>query len=345
MRWKLFASLALALSTPAVSQTQRVVIPAFFGASSANDTDWQRILNAGSTVEIVVVDYSMLYGSEANARARFNDLHARGVLVLGYVPTHYGARFPVDRVFAGGDGEVCVNDWYNTYGSAYIDGIFFDQGPLDDSTQSYYADIYETIQYYPGSRCRYGTPCAMLNAAQFPNDWVTYVSDYLTIWELSFTYNSQNYITNFCPSAVASPSCGSSQNPNGWYFSSIAPYTTHVVYNPPGYQMTATDVHDIVCTSRRRGWPMLYIYDGTSKDYGHLSSLFEATVNEVRYASCDCGSCPDPATVPCGAAMTDACGNSCNAVGMQCTDPAAPYCVYINQDYGYGGYYCVDWHP
>ena len=341
---KVFALLALALSTPAVSQTQRVAVPAYFGASSANETDWQRILNAGSTVQIVVVDYNMLYGSESNAMAKFNELHARDVLVLGYVNTDNGAR-PSSQVFGGGDGQISVDDWYTTYGPAYIDGVFFDRGPQSDAVRSYYEGIYDTMSYYSGYRCRWGTPCTMLNAAQFPNDWVTSVADYITTWELPLTYNSQNYITNFCPSAVYSPSCGAYQNPNGWYFSSIAPYTAHIIYNPPAYAMTAADVHEIVCKSRTRGWPMLYLYDGNSDDYGHLSSLFETTVSEVRYASCDCGSCPDPASVPCGTPMTDACGNSCNAVGTQCTDPAAPYCVYINQDYGYGGYFCVDWHP
>jgi hypothetical protein len=85
---------------------------------------------------------------------------------------------------------------------------------------------------------------------------------------------------------------------------------------------------------------MLYIYDGNSEDYGHLSGLFEQTISIMQGCAA-----VSPYTVPCGASYTDACGVACAGIGQGCSDPAAPYCVYIDQDYGYGGYYCVDWHP
>ena len=86
----LLAAGAMLLSGAAASQTQtqRVVVPAFFPLNSFNPYrgfDWTRIQNSGSAVQIVVADYNVLSGDIGGAQQQFNALRNAGQIVLGYV--------------------------------------------------------------------------------------------------------------------------------------------------------------------------------------------------------------------------------------------------------------------
>lgn len=100
----LIAGIVFSSSTAATAQVppQRVAMPAFFPLSTkTNGTyDWLRILQAGSTVKIVVADISAVAGGGVTdggpcltgPAALFDCLHTAGILVLGYVPTGAGQR-------------------------------------------------------------------------------------------------------------------------------------------------------------------------------------------------------------------------------------------------------------
>ena len=119
---------ALPLSAPAESITGdvRIGVPAYFWPGSA----WDSLTASAGAVDLAVVNVDSGPGSarldpfvQTIAAAR-----ARGVRVLGYVHTRYGAR-PI------GDAETEIDHWFDWYG---VDGVFFDEVPSDCSLASYY---------------------------------------------------------------------------------------------------------------------------------------------------------------------------------------------------------------
>ena len=160
----LVSSLSFALRA---QTSQKIVVPAYFGIPPTCTTpgpgcsipalgkDWTRILQAGSAVQIVVVDGSFgaaNFSGIGDAKTQFSLNRGAGQLVLGYIVTHdkNGVLVPVDcQDLTPPQNPPCtqnttimnqVNQWYSNYpnhppppngdGSAqYIDGIFFDVGP------------------------------------------------------------------------------------------------------------------------------------------------------------------------------------------------------------------------
>jgi len=306
---------------------QKLAVPAFFEYRQCSDggvnPDWVRIENAGQAVKIVVSDMTTLcagYTGDTPAgpgtRTEFDKLRAPpySQLVLGYVDTAFSCRTEDgvfnggDRLRDGGDGGPCdgglpsnptsVNDWYKPDDAGgyagHIDGIYFDDGSgaREDAggpLWTYYNGLYQRLRQEHTGPCDGGRACVMLNAVQYPNDWVMSVADYVTTWERPLhgyppddagTPDTQDYITRFCPdtAATADAGCATRQTPDGWYFDGgIAPRTHHVVFGIDGGDVNAT-IDRIVCKSQTRGSPMLFMNHRSTSKYGVLPDFFEQEV-------------------------------------------------------------------
>jgi len=306
-----------------------------------------------STVGVVVVDLSTIgsagYPSSnpcsASPTAMFNCLRQNGVLILGYVSTKCSQRdnpcpsssLPTgwqqqSKVLYGGDGVTSVKAWYDSPYGAYIDGIFLDEGPSVDTSstcgcrasnqgylQQYYgasssvSGLYQEIRNAHSGPCG-GRACVMINASQFPNDWVMSAANYATLWERPLASSSQNYVTgNFCPCASSTNcNCATAQSPNNWYYQKAA-RSAHVVHSAPS--LTRGQIDSIVCRSAGLGSPMLFVYDGTSGAYDHVPSYFYDLADSMQ-------NCPDENH--CGDGYYDSCGTPCG-MGYWC--PAGQQCL------------------
>ena len=127
---------ALPLSPPAgaVTGDVRIGIPAYFWPGSS----WDSLTSSADVVDLAVVNVDSGPGT-----ARFDAFvqtfaaaRARGVRVVGYVDTRYGAR-PI------GDAETEIDHWFAWYG---VDGVFLDEVPSDCSLATYYDSLAARIR-------------------------------------------------------------------------------------------------------------------------------------------------------------------------------------------------------
>lgn len=288
------------------AQAQRLTVPAFFGL----DSDWTRIQNAGATVVVVVPDGSfpsLSGGSLAAAQNQFNGCRASGQLVLGYVNSNNGINPSTGQAWNAQDFlSLAVNPWYAAF-NGYIDGIFMDRGPAfpsgfsDATFHSIYASLSSAIKSaHPGA-------LVMLNASQYPYEWVMSVADYAITFENSFSVYMNAYYGIAEGGALVPP-------PAWWSDPIYGGRVSHIVFSTP-----AANFADVICTSLGRGSPLLYIYDAdaNSPGYYRLPDYFEQ-----EYPSC---------------------GNLyAQCMGRSCANPAVPNCCPVTTDptFSYG---CVDW--
>jgi hypothetical protein len=341
-RFILGTAVAVALSMSAAAQVrqQQVVVPAFFNLSTRTDGntyDWMRIVQAGAAVKIVVPNLNN-FDADAGTTQCLSSPQAvvsclrsnHTTLVLGYVDTST-ARRTIDNILHGGDvtdaGQriVSVDDWYGRGDAGFppvgpIDGIFFDQGPVagvapEDTLSAYYQTLYQDMKAMDGGAPTYqgacqptsNAPgqyaCVMLNASQYPDDWVKRAADYATMYERpvhgsvilnpktatkcptlpdgGLQYDQQDYLipAQFCPAADAGNSnCTNYQDAGNWY-NANAGMVAHVLYSAD-----AGDVSNVIAASRNNyGTPALvYLHDQDCAQYSHLSGLFEQTVGALN---------------------------------------------------------------
>jgi hypothetical protein len=311
MKARLFlAVIAVGMSTQASGQQQRqqsLAIPAFFrlytGTGNVNP-DWVRILQAGSVAKIVVagIDIGDTPGQgnvcTSSPAAMFDCLRANGQLVLGYVDTSNGYRKPLDQqsqdwpltyVLHGGDfspegllRQDFVDNWYNTYGG-HIDGIFFDQGPIDPGGPPAMRQFYEALwsaminrPFYSGSCGLAGTggrACIMINGSQFAHDWVMTVTDYATMYEFAVrgasNANCCCYPNRGCSSCPGSPGCCCSQ-----------PGTCPQTYLDTRWFCPGVDAGTSLCAPPYQDLPGWYFTDQNALDrMAHV--LFSATPGDI----------------------------------------------------------------
>ena len=278
-------------------------------------------------------------GCTSSPKDMFDCLHRSGQLVLGYVATGAAQRDLLPGTCAcpradqrcslhGGDvagvdaqGNACkypgasfVDQWYQTYcpsaADCHIDGIFFDTGPdlgspiSEANQESYYQSLYQAVIARGASgSCGAppGHPCVMVNAAQFPHDWVLTgnIADFAVVWERSLhgsdmvgpgrcepnsTSDAQDYLTLFCPwhGPEINPSCSAVQSPASWMFAAAnTPRIAHVIFGGG-----AGAVNNIVQQSRSAyGTPgLIYVHDEFCDTkhgavYSHLPDYFEQLVS------------------------------------------------------------------
>ena len=240
---------------------QRIVVPAFFELGS----DWEAIEAAGTAVRAVVPELSFSQiDPKTNpellkkAKAQFRALRKKGQKVLGYVSTQNGRR---DRALIDKD----ISNWYALYHKE-LDGIFFDEGPqCDDNMKGFYSKLIRNLKQKHPKR-----NFVMLNAPQFPNEWVIQVADLVILWEETATAYNTKYGALGARCALIPP-------PKWWSKSRYFTRVAHIIHTAPADQMP-----DLVKLARRRGAGNVYVFDGTSGAYKGLPAYWLDLVKEVQ---------------------------------------------------------------
>jgi hypothetical protein len=239
---------------------RHIAVPAYFGLNP----DWAQIEQAAGAVKIVVPDlsFNQLTGSAlSNAQAQFDRCRQAGQLILGYVDTGSG-----QRSLANINND--INQWFASY-PTQLDGVFFDDGPeLDLGTdQAFQAFYIPLIQAFKGAHVGHNT--VLLNAAGFPNEWVMQAADYVILWEQTETF----YLTNF--NAIGPG--GSVLNPPAWWANPLyMDRIVHIIYSSP-----SSDLPNMINRSRSLNAGLVYIFDGTSTNYGQLPAYWQQEVMMV----------------------------------------------------------------
>ncbi|MBP2472939.1 hypothetical protein JOF53_001811 [Crossiella equi] len=121
------------LPAPA-AEAQRVAVPSYFRPGP----DWQRLEAAAPTTGLAVVNPHNGPGASPDPAyaAQVASAHAKGLIVLGYVSTRWGAR-PEAEIRADVDRHMA---WYG------VGGIFLDETTTDCAHQPFYERLYRYIR-------------------------------------------------------------------------------------------------------------------------------------------------------------------------------------------------------
>jgi len=123
----------------------------------------------------------------------------------------------------------------------------------------------------------------MVNAAGFgaSTPWIMSATDYVTLWEAPYVDPTGQGKASYRDRYVAFYSDLLSRPPPSWW-NSYGSRFTHVVFN----SLSPSDADDVVCKSRSRGSPSLYVHNATTATYGYLSPHFERTVADLNPPAC-----------------------------------------------------------
>jgi hypothetical protein len=105
--------------------TMRMAVPAYFSPPSDS---WQRLIDGAPTVGMIIFNPDSGPGSAADPAYTkvIADAQAKGITMLGYVATSYGARPEADVI-------ADINRYYDFYS---LSGIYFAEGPMDNDCTS-----------------------------------------------------------------------------------------------------------------------------------------------------------------------------------------------------------------
>ena len=130
-----------AKADPAVaSRGLRMLVPAYIYPLGDGRKEWQRLIDAASRVELVVIanpnsgpgeDRDVVYD------AIFTEATTRGVTLVGYVSTDFGRRPPAEI-------KRDIETWVRLY--PQIRGIFFDQQPRESRHAALFAELRGTVR-------------------------------------------------------------------------------------------------------------------------------------------------------------------------------------------------------
>ena len=229
---RLYASLlvvAIALLTALVvllmpaSSGQSMAVPAFFTPGRL----WSQVDSAAPTLQLVVMNpasgpgpaYEQSYGSVVRTAQE------RGIAVLGYVDTNYGAR-GLSAV------EADVNDYFNWY---HVNGIFFDRASTDCALaiapRSYYATLHAYV------KAKGGAARTILNPGKQTNECFLSDADAL----LTFEGSDAQYVNSY-----SAPAWVAKYSPSHFW---------HVIYAASGASAMARAVQ----LSKQRGAGYVYV--------------------------------------------------------------------------------------
>jgi hypothetical protein len=118
-----------------VGRRLKLIVPAYIYPSGDGRREWQRLLDAASRAEIVVIaNPNSGPGEDRNFEydTIFTEAARRGVRVVGYVSTNFGTR-PQEDI------KKDVDTWLNLY--PRIRGFFFDQQPREGQYAPQFAEL------------------------------------------------------------------------------------------------------------------------------------------------------------------------------------------------------------
>ena len=244
MPLRVFASLlvvVIALLTALVillipaSSGQSIAVPAFFAPGRL----WSQVDSAVPTLRLVVVNpasgpgpaYDESYGSVVRTAKK------RGITVVGYVDTNYGAR-----------GLSAVKSEVDKYYSWYhVNGIFFDRASTDCALAVAPMSYYATLNAYV--KAKSGAARTILNPGRQTNECFLADADIL----LTFEGSDAEYINGYSAPA--------------WVAKYSASHFWHVIYAAVGASAMARAVR----LSKQRGAGFVYVTpDGLPSPYDTL---------------------------------------------------------------------------
>jgi Spherulation-specific family 4 len=156
-----------------------IVIPMYIYPFPAG-SDWTRL--AAPPVTTIILNPNSGPGSvvDSNYLSATSAAHAKGIQVIGYVDTNYGA-------IATATVESQVDTYYTWYA---VDGIFFDRADNTSANVSYYTTLYSyvkakttgarTVVLNPGTQTIEGYMSACDLICTFEGDAATYLKSYVT---------------------------------------------------------------------------------------------------------------------------------------------------------------------
>lgn len=174
---------------------QGIIVPLYEYPTYFNPSGDYQSVQAGAPFASCLI----LNGSSGPPNPMNNDwtnqllqLHAAGVMGIGYVPTNFGGT-PIATV------KNMIDVWYADMASqqgahnnliAPIDGIFFDEGDFQASTQPYYLELYNYVKSKDNGS---GANFVVLNPGDIPDESYMQASDVLCVVENTYTF----YTTQF----------------------------------------------------------------------------------------------------------------------------------------------------
>lgn len=131
-----YEALLVTATTSSTSLLQKVAVPSYF---YPGESYWTQLENGVPTVGLAIINPKDGVGSQKdpNYVTQTNSTKAKGITVLGYVYTKYGARtLPTIKAE--------IDKYYQWYG---VDGIFLDEVYYTDCNKvSYYQELYNYVK-------------------------------------------------------------------------------------------------------------------------------------------------------------------------------------------------------
>ncbi len=280
-RWLLllFALILTGASSVSHAQatiTQNVGVAGYF----YNSSYWTTVQNTVPKGGFAVVNPSSGPGTspDSNWANWINNVHGAGIRVIGYVDTGYfgtntiGAQ-RLTRLRQGdmqsweNQIEQDVDQFYNFYSQAGLDGIFFDDGQnvcgQNNIIAQYYTEIYNYVKKnHPGA-------FVVMNPGTSVSLCLENTADTLLDFEGTYLCYVQD---SSCPqSEWYTPEAWSTTDPNKYY---------HIIHDiPPG---NTTDLANVMALSKQRNVGYVYALDASGGDpYAVLPSFLNTEVAEL----------------------------------------------------------------
>lgn len=193
---------------------QKIAIPSYFYPGAL----WTRLENSVPVPRVALINPNSGPGAsqDANYAAEVVRARAKGIRVLGYVYTSYGAR-------ASATVQADVNKYYTWYG---VDGIFFDEASTNCAITPYYQTLYNFVKAKGGLARVFinpgtNSPECYINVADvivnFESSYSAYISWQPSSWVFKYPANRFWQLVYATPSANLSNAIALSKNRNAGF--------------------------------------------------------------------------------------------------------------------------------
>jgi hypothetical protein len=118
----------------------RMLVPAYIYPAGDGRKEWQKLIDAASRVELVVIaNPNSGPGEDRDAEydAIFTEAAARGITLVGYVSTDFGRRPPAEI-------KKDIATWVRFY--PQIRGVFFDQQPREGRHAALFVELRDVVR-------------------------------------------------------------------------------------------------------------------------------------------------------------------------------------------------------
>ena len=219
----------------AAASAQSIAVPSYFYPGAL----WTQLGDGAPTATLGIINPNSGPGvsQDSNYVSATNTARAKGVRVIGYVYTSYGAR-------ASSAVKADIDTYYNWY---TLDGIFLDEVDTDCLNEPYYAALNTYI------KTKGGIGLTVLNPGTFPDECYMAAGDIVCTYEDNYA----NYIGLTSPAWVANYSAR-----RFW----------HIIYNT-----TSGNVANALSLARARNAGYVYVTnDSGANPYDTLPSYWAA---------------------------------------------------------------------